>query len=341
MVCPTEEHGPQRPRRITVLSPGIIPTTDLYFRKNVSRPYGRVVGHVNTLTVLPSEVTLVDKTMIVIVRYAPPRWLRWLNANQARLAGVALFMDDDIPAAAFALELPFLYILKTVWRHTLSRRLLSKVCDEIWVSTPELVRRYAARSPVLIEPEYIPARTPEGGPMVYFYHGSWAHRREIRWLVPVVRQVQASFPDAWFEIMGADRVWRLFRGIPRVRVIHPMPWTDYLSYAGSACYQVGLAPCFDTHFNRARSHSKIFDITRLGAAGIYSNCTAYATKVAHGQTGLLCENITEAWVSAIIRLLADRNERLSIYRNALAWAINAHNGGFADNQAQLQDNGGS
>lgn len=116
-----------------------------------------------------------------------------------------------------------------------------------------------------------------------------------------------------------DRVWRLYRGIPRVRVAHPMPWKDYLAYAGTVKYIVGLAPCFDTEFNRARSHSKMFDITREGAAGIYSNVTPYTEKVIYGETGYLCANEPDKWVAVLKRLLNDEDLRSSLYLKAKDW----------------------
>jgi glycosyltransferase involved in cell wall biosynthesis len=195
------------------------------------------------------------------------------------------------------------------------------LCSEIWVSTPELANRYARFSPRLLEPNYVESKTAGEEKSVYFYHGTWAHRREIEWLVPVVRQVQEAIPEAWFEIMGTDRVRRLYRGIPRVRVVHPMPWKDYLAYAGTVTYQVGLAPCFDTEFNRARSHSKLFDITRMGAAGIYANVTPYREKVIHGETGYLCTNEPDKWVAALTRLLNDEELRTSLCLNAREWCL--------------------
>jgi glycosyltransferase involved in cell wall biosynthesis len=228
-------------------------------------------------------------------------------------------MDDDIPAALRAPELPLGYAMKTAWRYARSRRLLSRICSEVWLSTPELMQRYAGSSPRLLEPEYVAPQALKKKTLVYFYHGSWAHRREIEWLVPIVKLVQEAIPDAWFEIMGTDRVKHLFRGIPRVRVVHPMPWKDYLAYAGTVQYQIGLAPCFDTDFNRARSHSKMFDITRLGAAGIYSNVIPYAEKVIHCKTGLLCDNDPDKWVAAITLLLKNQDLRISLYSGVMEW----------------------
>jgi hypothetical protein len=322
LFIPRGSHQPRPPEEVVVLTPGRIPTTDLYLRGRLEGRNGDPVRYVDTLKTAPHEIALGANTRIVIVRHAPMRWLRWLDKNHERLSGVVFFMDDDIPAAAAASELPLRYAMKTAWRHARTRRLLGRICSEVWVSTPELARRYAEASPRLVEPEYVADNPAEAEPVVYFYHGSWAHRREMEWLVPVVRRVQEAVSGAWFEIMGTDRVRRLFRGIPRVRVIHPMDWKDYLAYAATVRYQVGLAPCLDSDFNRARSHSKMFDITRLGAAGIYSNGIAYAGKVIHEQTGILCENKTDAWVSAIVRLLTEGRVRDLIYRQALTWCEN-------------------
>jgi glycosyltransferase involved in cell wall biosynthesis len=311
-------------KRVVVLSPGEIPTTDLYLPRRLEKQFGKEVRYVNTFRTSPREIVLDDKSLVVIVRHAPLNWLRWLKARHGQVAGVAFLMDDDIPAALRAPELPLGYAMKTAWRYGRSRRLLSRICSEVWLSTPELMQRYAGSSPRLLEPEYVAPQALKEKTLVYFYHGSWAHRREIEWLVPIVKLVQEAVPDAWFEIMGTDRVKHLFRGIPRVRVVHPMPWKDYLAYAGTVQYQIGLAPCFDTDFNRARSHSKMFDITRLGAAGIYSNVIPYSEKIVHGKTGMLCDNDSDKWIAAITLLLNDPVLRTSLYSGAMDWCAKSH-----------------
>ncbi|MEN8807546.1 MAG: hypothetical protein ABF291_08720 [Desulfobacterales bacterium] len=307
------------PKRMAVLTPGEIPTTDLYLHANLREKFDEAVTYYNTLRASPNDVVLGSDTLVVIVRYAPKKWLQSLLRQQEKLAGVAFLMDDDMPSALRAPELPFRYAVKTAWRYARMQRLLGQLCSELWVSTPELASRYARFSPRLLEPNFVESKSAGEERAVYFYHGTWAHRREIEWLVPVVRQVQEAIPGAWFEIMGTDRVRRLYRGIPRVRVVHPMPWKDYLAYSGTVKYQVGLAPCFDTIFNRARSHSKMFDITRVGAAGIYSNLTPYKDKVIQGQTGYLCANEPDKWVEVLKRLLNDEDLRSSLYLKAKDW----------------------
>jgi len=320
LFVPRKSNNSNVPLKVLVLSPGEIPTTQLYLHGRLAMRFHENVHYVDTLKTRPQEISLDDDSMIVIVRNIPRCWLLWIKNRRQQLTSVVYLMDDDIPSALRAKELAFDYAIKTAWRYALSRRLLGQVCSEIWLSTPELIQRYAASSPRLVEPEFVVPHSLSGGTtIVYFYHGTWAHRMEIKWLVPIIRRIQKNHPNSWFEIIGTDQVKDLFRNIPRVRVVHPMPWKDYLAYAGTVKYHIGLAPCFDSDFNRARSHSKVFDITRLGAAGIYSNVTPYKEKVVHGKTGFLCTNDQDKWVAALTMLLRDQELRTSLYLGARDW----------------------
>jgi glycosyltransferase involved in cell wall biosynthesis len=306
-------------RRAMILTPGVIPTTEIYIQGLLEKRFGGAVAYVNTLEHSPREVQWQDASLVVVVRYAPLRWLFWLKRKRPRFAGIAFLMDDDMPAALQATELPLGYAVKTAWRYALTRRFLSRCCNELWVSTPELAKRYPSETRRVLEPGYVFPPSACGDQNVYFYHGTWAHRREIQWLVPIVRKVQQRLPDVWFEIMGTDRVWKMFRRIPRVRVVHPMTWENYRHYAASCSYRVGLAPCLDSVFNRARSHSKIFDITAAGAVGVYSEGQPYTGKIMHGRTGLLCKNDPDAWAAAILLLLTHREARAAIFETAHGW----------------------
>jgi glycosyltransferase involved in cell wall biosynthesis len=155
---------------------------------------------------------------------------------------------------------------------------------------------------------------------VYFYHGTWAHRHEIAWLVPIVKEIQKRFPSHVFEIIGNRKVKKMFAGIPRVRVLSGMSWEKYLEYSEKVHYQLGLAPCFNTPFNQTRSHTKLFDITRAGAVGVYSNVSPYQDVIADAHTGILVENKTQDWIEAIDKLLhTPLAERKIICENALDW----------------------
>jgi glycosyltransferase involved in cell wall biosynthesis len=317
---PTSRKSDAVIRRRVVLAFGHLPTCDYYFNAPIPGEE-TVASEIHDIAdMVPGGIALDAGTQVVIVRYLPRRWLRWLAAQRERIAGVVYFLDDDLPAVLQAGELPLRYALKTAWRYAVNRRLLAGLCNEVWVSTPVLAGRYAASSPCLLEPSWLPA--PSGGQhaeFVYFYHGTWAHRREIEWLVPVVREIQTRLPDVWFEIIGTDTVRRLYHGIPRVRVVPPMSWPDYLAYTRTKQYQLGLAPSLESAFNSARSHVKVFDITRMGAVGVYSNAPPYAGRIVSGETGLLLENRPEDWIATVTRLLHSPEERARMAAQARRW----------------------
>lgn len=320
---------------LTVLTPGPLPTTDVYLRTRCEAMPGLRV--IDTLaTPPPAEPPAPAGSDVVVVRHAPRAWLAWLRRNRGQLGHVSLLMDDDMPAALRARELPLGYATRTAFRHAFTRRGLRGVCDGVWLSTPALCARYANWRPGLCTPLYVdgadpPAEDGSEAP-VYFYHGTRAHRAEVEWLVPVVREVQWRHPLAVFEISGDASTARLFHGIPRVRVLPPMPWTSFLALRArpGSVYRVGLAPCLPTAFNAARSHVKLFDITRLGAAGLYADRAPYRSAVRDGETGVLCADSAAEWVRSILGLLEDRPRARAIAESArvLALADRATNTGW-------------
>lgn len=50
---------------------------------------------------------------------------------------------------------------------------------------------------------------------------------------------------------------------------------------------------------------KLFDITRLGAAGIYADRSPYREAVRDGETGILCGDAVGEWTRTILGLLDD------------------------------------
>lgn len=318
------------PRRAVVLAHGNLPTTDFYLRARLASLQGVTARYIDTAREPGAAAAIHAGDFVIIVRHAPPAWLHVLAARQPQLAGVALLLDDDIPAALESVELPMLYAFKTALRYVRARRMLARLCSAVWVSTPYLKDKYAHANPRLLTPLYLDAQSRgEPAGMSYFYHGTSSHRLEQAFLAGVVRKVQARMPEARFEIIGDRSTRRLFRGIPRVRVLAPMKWPDFLAHTAGVRHAVGLAPMLDSHFNQARSHVKLYDITRCGAAGIYSDVAVYRDNVQNGVNGVLCPNDEDAWVEAICRLLADGEERAAIGRNARSWCErHSHAPGF-------------
>lgn len=302
---------------VIVLAPGTIPTVDFYLTPRLSGLPEDSVFRFDSRT-LPGPALLPAGAFVVIVRHAAPTWLHLLQEQRSSLSGVAFLMDDDIPAAWRCADVPLDYGLWTTGRYMRVRHLLSRVCDRVWVSTHALWARYPGAR-VVPPLEFCPARSPAPpGTRRWGYHGTRIHDREAHWLLPVVKAVQNTVPDAEFEIFGGGRIVRQFAGIPRVRVLPPVPWPAYVAHCLGSNLAVGVAPLLPGHFNAARSHTKFFDITRCGAVGVFSAREPYASALAPAGASLLADD-PGAWSEEITRLLTHDTLRMERHRAAAAW----------------------
>ncbi|WP_119153273.1 glycosyltransferase [Caldimonas tepidiphila] len=252
---------------------------------------------------------------VVICRYLSLPWRTLLGRLRSQLAGVVYFMDDDLLDAGVLRELPWRYALKVFRGATMHRRWLERHCDAFWVSTPALARRYAA-----LRPEVLPLRPAQEllqaapAPVRICYHGSLpTHRRELEWLRPVIEAVQRRCAHTHVELFGDVSVQRLYRGLPRVSVVHQLSWPGYLDYSAACPRDIGLAPLRPSRFNAARGAVKFFDFARMGAVGLYADGEPYAGWVRHEEDGLLLDHEPQTWVRHIVALVEDapRRERMA------------------------------
>ncbi|MFZ4115684.1 MAG: hypothetical protein ACOYK6_03050 [Chthoniobacterales bacterium] len=325
---PTALYSESSTNSVLLLEPGEIPTTFFYALPRISEQLKQKTHRYNSIASPPDSLALAQGTWVIIVRHASRSWLQALQHHVGSINKVTYLQDDDIPAVFKAHELPFFYRLRTWWRYYTTRSLLAKVVSEIALSTEELAARYSDVPSTLWEPLYPykkkrPVNHMEISELTYFYHGTITHRHEIKWLLPIIQKVQEEFPHACFELMGDISMKNIFQKIPRVRILPAMKWPNYYAYLVSVKYAVGLAPLLDTPFNRARSHTKLYQITCAGAAGIFSDIPPYSKKIIHGSTGILSQNDPDLWIETIINLLQNKNQRETICSNASAAIIAA------------------
>jgi len=251
--------------------------------------------------------------VVVFVRYVPAAWRRQVQAERSRLAGLVYFIDDDVLDAQSWAGMPWRYRYKL---HRLGARHRSWLRQQaqLWVSTEWLERKYAAWAPQRVNPQPLAG----AGTCRVFYHGSASHGAEIRWLRPVMEQVLLRSPAISFEIIGGQDVYRLYRNLPRVTVVHPMKWPAYEAFVDQPGRHIGLAPLLELPFNRARSSTKFYDITRAGAPGIYAAGAVYGNFVRDGVEGRVLPMDPAAWTEAILQLAADQELRLAMVANARA-----------------------
>ncbi|MCC2673608.1 MAG: hypothetical protein K0R58_555 [Ramlibacter sp.] len=282
------------------------PSTD-YFVAPACAGQGRRV-HRCRFDEMPPEASLAG-AVVVFVRYLPPQWRRRVQAERGRLARVVFFMDDDVLDPVTWAGMPWRYRYKLYRQAARHRSWLQTQQAQLWVSTAWLQQKYADWSPLRVDPQPLPGTA---GVCRVFYHGSASHQAEIRWLYPVMELVQQQDPRVVFEIIGGQDTYRLYRGLPRVTVVHPMKWPAYEAFLDQPGRHIGLAPLLELPFNRARSCTKFFDITRAGAAGIYAAAGACGGFVRPGIDGLVLPMRPNAWAEAILQLARDEPARQAL-----------------------------
>ena len=296
------------------------PTVHYYWRSRY--PHAVII---DTSCTTPDASRLSGFDQIVIIRHIASDWLSMLDSVRPAQTRIIYFLDDDIPGLFPDGFLAGRYVFRNRYQYLKSLNRLDRVCDAVCVSTPALAERYGLPSYSVVAPLPCESDLPptdagrsqtEPRPLI-FYHGSGTHLREILWLKPVIERVLRKMPDARFELIGGKRVKRLFADLENVRVIRQMSWEDYLSHCRSKPFDVGLAPLLPARFNLVRSHVKFFDITRCGAAGIYSNRPPFAGNLQSGVNGLLVDDSEDEWINAIVALATDEDLRTRLYRRAL------------------------
>lgn len=261
---------------------------------------------------LPSLSDL-SGSIVIFVRYVPIAWAKLVETARPGLRALIFFMDDDVLDVGASTGMPLRYRFKLAKLAAWRLRWLQRQGAELWVSTAYLQQKYVGWRPKLVLP--LPMANPVDVCRV-FYHGSASHQAEIRWLRPVVEEALRRDDHLSFEIVGGQEVCRLYRGLPRVTVVNPMKWPAYQAFLAMPGRHIGLAPLLDLPFNRARSYTKFFDITRCGAVGIYSPGSASSEVVSHGQDGLIVALEQGAWVEAILNLARNSSLRQTLLRNA-------------------------
>lgn len=293
-------------RRWLVLQQGPNPSTDYYIRPRAEAS-GCPVVYRHLDNDAPTPADLLPGTRVVLVRYLTPAWAEALRRHQVQLAGIVYFMDDELldPQAWQGLPVPYRQKLQRYCGRM--HRALAELATEYWGSTAPLCERHADRGMQLMPPlplaedaGRVPIPPVPGEPVQIFYHGTAVHIDEMRWLRPVIAEVLSACPLAHFEVIGDQEVNRLFRDLPRTRVLHPMGWPNYLSHCRAMRGHIGLAPLLPGAFNAARSATKLHDILRCRALALCARAAAYPESHGPGTGDLRLEMAPAVWVQALI-----------------------------------------
>ena len=147
------------------------------------------------------------------------------------------------------------------------------------------------------------------------FSGSISRTEDLDIIQPVIFPVLERFPNAVFEFAGV-----MPSGVESEDRIRYFPYVEdykaYIRFQAERNWAVGLAPLIDNESNRCKTNNKYREYGACKIAGIYSNMPPYNSSISSGDSGLLVDNTTEAWLSAVEYLLEDPNLRKKIAYSA-------------------------
>ena len=320
------QYRADRAERILVLSKQRNPTFTYYLEERLRQSKLPVL--VRDL-IDPLDDLQPDGLFVVICRYVRPGQLLWLFRHRRRLAGVALFIDDDLAATVIEPNGILSYRFYIWIMGILPLYLLNHLLSHVWASTPNLASRFPGTSVDLLGP-FPPDASfrsgsgdqdkPASSRLVVAFHATGAHDAEHKFLMPILRTIADRYPDIGIEVVATGPVARLWRqsGIPgsQLHVVAPLSWADYLLETSRRSFDIVLVPLLSNRTNDARADTKRIDVCRMGAAGIFSSGHVYERNTVAGE--VLIKNATECWIDAISRLIEDVGGRAVAKKASLA-----------------------
>ncbi len=155
-------------------------------------------------------------------------------------------------------------------------------------------------------------------PLTIAFCGTIAHRDDVPLIAPALRRLldthagQVCVTSVACPIPGLEGI----EGYMHHDFVAATAYPRLLSDLG---IDIGLAPLYDTSFNRARSDIKYLEYSATGAATIASPVTPYQETVREDRGVLVHENTPDGWSEAILRLVEDRPLRQQLSEKAYDW----------------------
>jgi hypothetical protein len=318
MVVPGADYAPRPHDAVLVLQRGANASTDYYLRPRLERETAPwTIADLSPHPDVPPRLPDGDSLFIVLCRYVTTPWLDLLQSNRFRLARVALFMDDDLPAMIADERLPASVRGKVADNFGRHVGRLDGLVSEVWLSTPALKKRYPARATLVPPlPEADPPKPAPKGEARVVYHGTDTHAGERAFVVEVAKRLDARGSRARVETTGDAALAAASADLKNLEIVPQRAWSDYLAHEAGRTAAVLLAPLLGGAVNAARAPVKAFDAARLGAAGLYADAAPYKGFARPGVDGVLAPMDPESWAHEIDALLADPTRRIALAESA-------------------------
>jgi glycosyltransferase involved in cell wall biosynthesis len=232
---------------------------------------------------------------------------------------IAYEMDDML------LELPSYHPgYETYKRHGPYIKWILKTADLVIVSTANLrdsATKYTTR-PIQLQPNLVswslfnaPPK-PHNKVFTFLISGTASHEGDWSIIEEPLLNILNIYPEKVRAIFFGDLPEK-FSKHPLVQVIKFQDgYEQYADTLKKLNVNCALVPLQDTSFNNCKSNIKWLEYSAAGIPGIYSNTTPYCSSISHGETGLLVDNVADAWFQSMNHLINNPEIALSMVENA-------------------------
>lgn len=273
----------------------------------------------------PPEERVNTPFTLIFVRYLNRKWINFVEKNSDKVLKIFYFMDDDLLDVRSWKNLPLKYLLKLYFNAYRWKGWLEKKKVIFLVSNNFLAKKYNYLNPLVLNPYPIfedlistsSVRNTNNKFITVFYHATYSHKEEIKWLYNIISEVLKLDKKIIFELVGDSKVYKKYKSLERVIIVHPMKWESYKKFLVIQKREIGLVPVLDIPFNLGRNYTKFFEIVACGAIGVYSQNSSFANIISHNKDGILLTNDKKVWIETILELANDQTLRANLYLNSL------------------------
>lgn len=300
------------PKQVLLIRQNEAPTDELYVLASINelkKKYDINVEIVN----LDDEVKpekykkLLKGCHVIISRYITSDWITLLTKHKNVIEKIYYLMDDDVGGAVDSIWMPGGYRQRMIKVSNGEFQSLLALSDRFISTSKFLQNRYFSEKTNLLEPPYLNQRTDlshlDKNSIIISYHATQVHRDDLLFISDALKYIHDKYHNVEIQIVMGNYAPSQLKNLERVHLVQGMPWDEYKLFMKKCTSHISLAPLLDTAYNRGKSIIKLFDISRLGAMGIYTNTFPYNEVIDNGKNGILLENDSLIWQSTLSYLI--------------------------------------
>jgi len=230
-------------------------------------------------------------------------------------------LDDDLLNVPGELRSGMHYQAAEIRKHI---ELHLQLCDGVISPSPILLDKYAGKDKLRIlieEPsvEPVPYEPHGEGPVKIGFAGSVDRKGDVeRLLSPALHALKKEYGEGvQLEFFGA--IPDFAKDLGAKAIPYTDSYDDYRRTLNSLRWDIGLAPMPDTPFHACKHYNKFVEYAAAGVVGVYSDVQPYTRLKGRTEAAVFCPNETDAWLSALRRLVENTGEREALRRDVIAF----------------------